>query len=166
MPTGIFVRTEDHKNNISKALKGRKLSSNHLINLRGRKHTAESKEKLREIARNRVFTKDTRLKMSESHKGSNHPNWKGGRKKNVDGYVFVKNYNHPFCNVDKYIFEHRLVMEKHLGRYLTPEEVVHHINGIKDDNRIENLMLFANGSGHRKFHEGQIEKKIEKKEEK
>jgi len=43
-------------------------------------------------------------------------------------------------------------MEKHIGRYLTPEEVVHHINEIKTDNRIENLMLFKNANEHTKFH--------------
>jgi hypothetical protein len=42
-------------------------------------------------------------------------------------------------------------MEKHLGRYLTEEEVIHHINGERDDNRIENLMLFENHSAHRKW---------------
>ena len=83
-----------------------------------------------------------------AQRGRNHYNWKGGRKKSSDGYVYIHCPNHPRANKDGYIFEHRLVMEKKLGRYLKPKEVVHHINGIKDDNRDKNLGLLPNQGRH------------------
>ncbi len=83
---------------------------------------------------------------------SNNPNWKGGRCVDKDGYILIKNREHPFAKKNGYMLEHRLVVEKQLGRYLTPEEVVHHQNEIKDDNRIENLIVFASESAHQRFH--------------
>lgn len=91
-------------------------------------------------------------------KGNKARNWKGGRRIFKDGYVRIYMPSHPF-SWGKYILEHRLKMEKHLGRYLTPEEIVHH-KGIKypkaskenkGDNRLKNLKLTTR-SKHIKTH--------------
>ena len=73
----------------------------------------------------------------------------GGRVTDKDGYILIKANDHPHANSGGYVREHRLVMEEQLGRYLLPEEVVHHINGIKDDNRLENLGLYASNAAHK-----------------
>lgn len=70
-------------------------------------------------------------------------NWKGGRNKHGSGYIKAKADGHPFADKNGYVMEHRLVVEKKLGRYLTPNERVHHKNGKRDDNRPENLELWA-----------------------
>jgi hypothetical protein len=95
-----------------------------------------------------------RHKYCPAHKavGSRNGNWKGGRRNQSDGYVMVYSPNHPCADVNKTVYEHRLVMEEKMGRILFPEEIVHHINGLRDDNRIENLMLFPNHAEHRKHH--------------
>ncbi len=82
----------------------------------------------------------------------NANNWKGGRMKHGDGYILLYRPNHPFCDSHSYVFEHRLVMEKKLGRYLKPCERSHHRNQIKDDNRPKNLKYFPNESKHVSFH--------------
>ncbi len=84
-------------------------------------------------------------------KGSFNHSWNGGVKK-VQGYRRLLKPDHPFCDSRGYIAEHRLVMEEHLGRLLTPEEVVHHKNFIRDDNRIENLQLMINQAEHYALH--------------
>jgi hypothetical protein len=73
-------------------------------------------------------------------KGELHPMWKGGKRIH-HGYVELYTPEHPAADSRSYVVEHRLVMERHLGRYLTSEEHVHHINKIRTDNRIENLQL-------------------------
>lgn len=79
-----------------------------------------------------------------------NPNWRGGRHFH-QGYIEVYCPNHPNANVRKCVYEHQLVMEAHIGRYLKRGEVVHHIDGCKSNNDISNLMLLTN-SEHTKLH--------------
>jgi hypothetical protein len=87
-----------------------------------------------------------------------NPNYKGGRFIDRQGYVVVLNprrTNHR----DRYIYEHRLIMEEHLGRPLSRDEHVHHRNGIKTDNRIENLQL-TNVSDHARLHDQELRRHV------
>lgn len=85
-----------------------------------------------------------------------NPNWsvlkKGKPSKNTYGYMRI--------NIDgKRVLEHRHIMEKFLGRPLNKDERVHHKNHIRDDNRIENLVLCATNSEHMKKHHKDMWKK-------
>lgn len=75
------------------------------------------------------------------NKEEGHPNWKGGRIVTDDGYIKIMSSERTASGRKRYILEHRFVMEQHLGRKLDINEHVHHINGIKDDNRLENLII-------------------------
>jgi len=77
---------------------------------------------------------------SKNFCGVNHPLYKGGIYKH-HGYVCILKHDHPYCNSYGYVNRSRLVMEKFLDRLLEPNEEVHHINGIKDDDSIENLRV-------------------------
>ena len=80
-------------------------------------------------------------------------NWKGGKTIDRWGYILVKRKKHPYANPNGYVRQHRLVMEKHLGRYLLPTEKVHHIDGNKQNNKIKNLELLNSQSEHiKKYH--------------
>jgi hypothetical protein len=85
--------------------------------------------------------------------GERNASYAGGRRIDQDGYVYVSAYGHPFAPVLKgkvvpRIYEHRLVVEKKLGRYLLPSEVVDHIDGITLHNHPDNLRVFASNADH------------------
>ncbi|HCJ67551.1 MAG TPA: hypothetical protein DHV62_09620 [Elusimicrobia bacterium] len=106
------------------------------------------------------LTEKTKKKISKTMKligncpphfsGEKSSNWKGG-KIFRSGYYYINKPEHPYSGKQGYIAEHRLVMEKNIGRYLKKEEVVHHINGVLIDNRIENLILFPSRGKHTKL---------------
>lgn len=111
-----------------------------------------------------------RKKLSEAHKGqiswnkgkhpeylqgSNNPAWKGGITKQR-GYVFIRVPSHPknHCGYKKRCI---LVVEKYIERFLKKGEQIHHINGIKDDDRIENLQIVS-AAEHVRIHKPRLKK--------
>lgn len=84
--------------------------------------------------------------------GKNNPNWKGGRTIASNGYVLILRPEHPDADVRGYIYEHRLVAEKKLGRRLRKGEQVHHVNKNKTDNRPKNIEVAESFAHHRVYH--------------
>ena len=84
-----------------------------------------------------------RLNSIKARKGKTGGNNKGGRFIDKDGYVQLWKPDHPNCKSAGYLHEHRFIMAEHLGRPLYKHENVHHINGNRADNKIENLELWS-----------------------
>lgn len=109
-----------------------------------------------------------KLNLGRPHpKGRDNPCWKGGRFIDEYGYIHIQSPNHPYKSSTNRVREHRLVMESWLREhnpvnpllikikgvlYLRREAVVHHKNGIRGDNRIENLLLFKDMGVHTSLH--------------
>lgn len=99
----------------------------------------------------------SRKKLTERNKvliraGTKNHNWGGGTKKSDDGRTSIKYLGHPFASKQGYVLKYRLVLEQHLGRFLLPKEVVHHIDSDCMNNKLSNLMLFNSQAEHLKFH--------------
>jgi hypothetical protein len=130
----------------------------------GKKHSEETKQKIREKAIGRIVSIETREKISKAGIGrivsdktrekigehrrlSDHPLWKGGVM-HAYGRIFIR------IGPKKYKARSRIVIEQSIGRELLSHEIVHHINGIPDDDRIENLMVTIRASHVRIHHTG------------
>ena len=143
--------TIEWRKKLSDAHMGKTLSDEHKNNI-GLAHTGMKRSK-------ETCIKISIAKKSKLLKGSKSNMWNGGKIITPDGYIRIYSPYHPH-SASNYVFEHRLVMEKHIGRFLKSTEIVHH-KGIKyhikskenkGDNRIVNLELFQSVGKHLNYH--------------
>ena len=116
------------------------------------------KKKLSKIHTGKVLSEQWKINIGNSVRGEKSGTWKGGRIVVEGGYIYLKMPEHPLCGAGGYIREHRYMAECILGRFLDPKEVVHHIDGNKHNNLLENLYLFPNNGTHLKNKARQITK--------
>lgn len=111
------------------------------------KKKISNKQKGKKYALGTKRTEEQRKKLSEARtiKGIGH------KKIRSDGYICIYFPDHPKSTKDGYIMEHDLVMECFIGRWLKDDEIVHHKNKKRNDNRIENLQLMT-FKEHASFH--------------
>lgn len=132
--------------------------SKNILPLANGERTVPEIARLLGTTRKRVETRMKKYNMPRckqgAQPGSRNHQYVSGRRVDLDGYVLVTApTDHPHARqrpnrVGKIIYEHRLVMEKKLGRYLSPEEVVDHVDGLTLHNAPDNLRLFASNGQH------------------
>ena len=76
---------------------------------------------------------------------------KGARYRTREGYIKLLCVGHPDADKEGYVLEHRMCVSRMVGRYLTKQEVVHHLDSNRENNNINNLMLFDSQKKHKSF---------------
>lgn len=118
-----------------------------------------------------IVAKRSGFPLSQPKRREKHPMWRGGRFTRKDGYVvvyapdwYIERHND---NLDRgcYVFEHRLVWEQANGKMLKKNEQVHHLNGIRNDNRPENLAIVNNNNHERRTFLKILQKRIRELEQ-
>lgn len=129
------------------------------IGNKGKKRTKIMRNRISDIQKGKHHSPKTEFKKgnhpnTEFKKGERcrekHPNWKGGIY-HSKGRFYILSPFHPFRSKTNYAIRSHLIIEKAIGRYLTSEEVVHHINNNPSDDRIENLKILTR-SEHARYH--------------
>jgi len=111
---------------------------------------------------NEFCSKECNLIWRGSRIGTKAAHWKGGRTIDKSGYIHIYDPNHPFSDNKGYVAEHRLVIEKHLDRYLNYDEIVHHKDFSKDHNSLTNLVLTTRKEHLVKYHYDSLLKRLHK----
>lgn len=107
-----------------------------------------------EAGKGKLLSSKTREAISKARKGMrlrDDYTFGGHEKQRNDGYISVYVPDHPNATKDGYVMKHHLVMEQYIGNYIPVGYVVHHKNGKRNDNRIENLQLMTPGE-HASYH--------------
>jgi hypothetical protein len=106
------------------------------------------------------LSESQKIKISNNHADvslEKNPRWNGGKRTTKFGYILIKKRDHPYCDKNGYVSEHRLVVENAFKMTLLPMAVIHHKNGVKTDNRLENLEILTK-SEHMKVHSSRRER--------
>jgi hypothetical protein len=127
------------------------------IDKQGRsKRCCKCRNKISNPFKGKHHTKTTKLiigrkseeKFTEQYINKIHDKYKGTKKRDINGYVLVKDYKHSNRNSHNDILEHILIMSNFLKRPLKKGEIVHHIDFVRNNNDLKNLYLFSSRSEH------------------
>lgn len=153
-------RTEETKEKLRKSMLGRKHSLASIEKMKGKipafkgkKHTEESLNKMRRPKNLSIAGHESQRRYARLRIGDKNPKWKGGRIVRKDGRVIIYMPSHPHANLygGTHILEYRVIAENKLGRYLLPNEIVHHIDKNPRNNDLDNLQIMTQ-SEHAKLH--------------